>query len=139
MSRLKSNDYEVVRLLRRDARWAWRSPSSALRRRVVASLGERACPASTVHPLRGLAWAATWAILVGIAGWLVVRVVPLTPDDPVQPAVLSLGEVEVQVDRIDELVASYEEPLRAEARLLVADARTMHAALMRRLPYSTSD
>jgi hypothetical protein len=126
----------VGRRLAREVPDAWRSPPPDLRRRVVASLEScaRQWPRAIAEEgrLRGFAWGGGLAAVVGLGAWLVVRVVTPQNGGAVNPTAVVL---DLDVERsIDHVLARWEEPLRGEARLLVEDARGLHAYFAARVP-----
>jgi hypothetical protein len=152
--RSRGDTIDVDRLLRLQAHEARVAPPAGLRRRALAALQEAALrpdPAPARQRPVGFAYAAACGLLVLLAAAAALNLAP--PGRP--PAgqtganrgagalnLLSLdaGRLETALGtRLPLGQASWETPLREEARLIVADARQARAALLARLPRARGD
>lgn len=137
----------VERRLRAEAGPARVGPPPELRSRTLAALEETSPVAAEPRRRPGLAaYAVACGLVLLVAGLAVMRgtgsarPVQRTAQapPPLRPAVrsaLDVARIDVAIaKRFERWEVAWEEPLRAEARGIVGDARQAHAFLLARLP-----
>ena len=128
----------LERRLIEEAGAARREPSGELRRRTLAALRDvtPATPRPTLPRRAAYAWAFALVAMLSAAAVLLVRA-PVRPADEVERPVIRLARLlgaSAMNDQLVRLESNCEEPLLAEARLLVDDAIAAGEYLLVRLP-----
>jgi hypothetical protein len=126
----KPDAVDVERLLRLEAAEARVEPTADLRRRTLAALRAASLqPALARRGPRAFTYAAACGALALLASAAVLHLGP-SPTVPSVPPRGGAGLVAVKLPRLDRV----ESPLKAEIRMLLADARQARDSLLASLP-----